>query len=254
MFPGYYFTWWRHQMETLSALLAICAGNSSVPGEFPAQRPVTRGFDVFFDLHPNKRLSKQSWGRWFETPSRLLWRHCNEYKNRFMAIGIPVMITRQLSYLDTTDSRYIVVENNVLLNTKWKQEKLKLCSDCELTKATKAYVDLRGKLWGIHYSEVTMGEMAFQITRLTSVYSNVYSGADQRRHQSSASLAFVREIHRWPVNFPHKCPVTRKIFPFDDIIMFSEIFDDTYREMSTVRCNRNFFTDNTMYVYVCICI
>ena len=45
-------------METVSALLAICAGNSPVPSEFPAQRPVTRGFDVFFDLHPNKRLSK----------------------------------------------------------------------------------------------------------------------------------------------------------------------------------------------------
>ena len=61
-----------------SALLAICAGNSPVPGEFPAQRPVTRSFDVFFDLRLNKRLSKQSWGWWFETLSRPLWRHCND--------------------------------------------------------------------------------------------------------------------------------------------------------------------------------
>ena len=53
-------SWWRHQMETFSALLAICAGNSPIPGEFPAQRPVTRSFDVFFDLRLNKRLSKQS--------------------------------------------------------------------------------------------------------------------------------------------------------------------------------------------------
>ena len=53
-------SWWRHQMETVSALLAICAGNSPVPGEFPAQRPVTRGFDVFFDMRLNKRLSQQS--------------------------------------------------------------------------------------------------------------------------------------------------------------------------------------------------
>ena len=67
---------WQHQMETFSALLAICAGNSPVPDEFPAQRPVTRSFDVFFDLHPNKRLSKQSWGWWFETLSCPLWRHC----------------------------------------------------------------------------------------------------------------------------------------------------------------------------------
>ena len=60
--------WWRHQMETFSALLAICAGNSPVPGEFTTQRPVTRSFDAFFDLHPNKRLSKHWWGWWFETP------------------------------------------------------------------------------------------------------------------------------------------------------------------------------------------
>ena len=60
---------WRHQTEIFSALLAICAGNSPVPDEFPAQRPVTRSFDVYFDLRPNKRLSKQSWDWWFETPS-----------------------------------------------------------------------------------------------------------------------------------------------------------------------------------------
>ena len=70
--------WWRHQMETFSALLAFCAGNSPIPGKFPSQRPVTRSFDIFFDLWLNKRLSKQSWGWWFETPSRSLWRHCND--------------------------------------------------------------------------------------------------------------------------------------------------------------------------------
>ena len=62
-------------METFSALLAICAGNSPVPGEFPGQRPVTRSFDVFFDLRLNKSLSKQSWDWWFETLLRPLWRH-----------------------------------------------------------------------------------------------------------------------------------------------------------------------------------
>ena len=69
--------WWRHQMETFSALLALCAGNSPVTGEFPSQRPVTRSFDVFFDLRLNKRLSKLSWGWWFETPPSSSWRHCN---------------------------------------------------------------------------------------------------------------------------------------------------------------------------------
>ena len=58
-----------------------------------------------------------------------------------------------------------------------------------------------------------------KITSLTIVYSTVYSGADQRKHQSSASLAFVLGIHRWLVNSPHKGPVTRKMFPFDDVIM-----------------------------------
>ena len=64
-------------METFSALLAICAENSPVPGEFTAQRPVTRSFDVIFDLRLNKRLSKQWWGWWFETLSHPLWRHRN---------------------------------------------------------------------------------------------------------------------------------------------------------------------------------
>ena len=72
-----------------------------------------------------------------------------------------------------------------------------------------------------HYSDVTMGAMASQITSLTIVYSIVHSGVDERKHQSSASLAFVRGIHRSPVNSPHKGPVTRKMFPFDDVIMFS---------------------------------
>ena len=70
-------SWWRHQTEAFFALLAICAGNSLVPGEFLAQKPVTRSFDVLFDLRLNKWLSKQSWGCLFERPSRPLWRHCN---------------------------------------------------------------------------------------------------------------------------------------------------------------------------------
>ena len=124
--------WWHHQMETFSTLLAICAGNSLVPGEFSTQLPVARSFDVSFDLHPNKQLSKQWWGWWFETQS------------------------------------------------------------CPLLS---------------------------QITSLTIVYSIIYSGANQRKYQSSALLAFVRGIHWSPVNSPHKGPVTQKMFPFDDIIM-----------------------------------
>ena len=69
------------------------------------------------------------------------------------------------------------------------------------------------------YSDVIMGVMASQITSLAIVYSTVYWGANQRKHQSSAPLAFVRGIHRSPVNSPHKGPVTRKRFPFDDVII-----------------------------------
>ena len=71
----------------------------------------------------------------------------------------------------------------------------------------------------IHYGDVIMGAIASQNTSLTIVYSTVYLDADQRKHQSSASLAFVWGIHWGPVNSPHKWPVTRKMFPFDDVIM-----------------------------------
>ena len=81
--------WWRHQMETFSALLAICAGNSPVTGEFPAKRPVTQSFDVFFDLRLNKRLNKQSWGWWFETPSC----HCD----------VTLMVTNDRLQFDTAE-------------------------------------------------------------------------------------------------------------------------------------------------------
>ena len=71
----------------------------------------------------------------------------------------------------------------------------------------------------LHYDDVIMGVIASQITSLTIVYPIVYSDADQRKHQSSASLAFVRGIHRGPMNSPHKWPIMRKMFPFDDVIM-----------------------------------
>ena len=106
--------WWRHQMEAFSALLALCAGNSPVTGEFPAQRPVTRGFDVFFDLRLNKRLSKQWWGWCFEAPWRPLWRHCNAVSSWFrvdrsyvcwggwLYINVPSCQYRNFHYGDNT--------------------------------------------------------------------------------------------------------------------------------------------------------
>ena len=101
----------------------------------------------------------------------------------------------------------------------------------------------RGLLWNIgikHYNDVIMGTIASQITSLTIVNSTVYSGADQRKHQSSASLAFVRGIHRGPVNSPHKWPVTRKMFPFDDVIMISVFLSTTLFEQQLM---------NTCHIY-----
>ena len=144
-------SWWRHQMETLSALLAICAGNSPVPGEFPTQRPVTRSFDVYFDLRPNKCLSKQSWGWWFETLSPSLWRHRN----------VPSIVCR------CTSSKIHV--NLVMRST--------------LISANNLCVLIEGANWCKHYSDVIMGTIASQITSLTIVYSTVYSSVDQRKHQ-----------------------------------------------------------------------
>ena len=74
-----------------------------------------------------------------------------------------------------------------------------------------------------HYSDVIMSTVASQITGVSMICPTVSSGADQRKHQSSASLSFVVGIHRWPLNSPHKGPVTQKTFPFDDVIMTNHV-------------------------------
>ena len=91
-----------------------------------------------------------------------------------------------------------------------------------------------------HYCDVIMVVMASQITSLTSVYSTVYSGADQRKHESSASLAFVRGIHRWTMNSPHTRPVTGKMFLFDDVIMpIHQSFQDHPASIATLAQRRH---------------
>ena len=95
--------WWRHQMETFSVLLASWAGNSPVTGEFPAQRPVTRSFDVFYDLRLNQQLSKQWRRRWFEMPWRSLWHICNA-KLLLPLSAAPILIGKsKLTYGSTKD-------------------------------------------------------------------------------------------------------------------------------------------------------
>ena len=132
--PAYMFTfssllmflvssWWRHQMKTFFALLAICAGNSPVPGEFPTQRSVMRSFDVFFDLRLNKRLSKQPWGWWFETLSWSLWRHRNDVLC-FFAAALPLFGTRCVYFMQYCSFRN--PELFVFINMHIS-EKLKYC-------------------------------------------------------------------------------------------------------------------------------
>ena len=101
-----------------------------------------------------------------------------------------------------------------------------------------------------HYSDVIMGATVSQITGVTSVYSNVCSGAVQRKHQSSPSLATVRGLHRRPVNYPHKGQVTRKIFPFNDVIMFFLIV--CFFPFCCLICNQSIlcveFTPRTLHI------
>ena len=184
--------WWRHQMEIFSALLAICAGNSPVAGEFTAPRPVTRSFDVFFGLRLNKRLRKQWWDWLPGTPSSSSWRHCN------------AMCWQLVCESDLIDVFVEFVFPIVY----------SLLTLCLFTLLT----------YLCHYCDVIMGGMASQITSPTLVHSNVYSCADQRELQSSASQAFVRGIHRWLLNSPHEWPVVRKMFAFDDVIMYLPIY------------------------------
>ena len=97
----------------------------------------------------------------------------------------------------------------------------------------------KGSRVEVHYDDVKMSLMASHITSLTIVYSTVYSGVDQRKHQSSASLAICAGIHRGPVNSPHKWPVMWKMFPFDDVIMevvlvYSVESDATYNDYGKI--------------------
>ena len=105
------------------------------------------------------------------------------------------------------------------------------------------WVNLYPVTWrNSHYNDIIKGAIASQMTSLKIVYSTVYSDADQRNYQSSASLAFVRGIHRRPVNSPHKWPVTPKVFPFDDVIMDELNYIQLYEEILGV------FSDCTLNI------
>ena len=111
-------TWWRHQMETFSALLAICVGNSPVTGEFPTQKAVRRSIDVFFDLCLNKRLSKQWYGWLFGTPSRLLWLHCNDISsNKKYSCCRSCIGFQNITIISSISTKMLCVTTGTLLNS-----------------------------------------------------------------------------------------------------------------------------------------
>ena len=131
------------------------------------------------------------------------------------------------------------------------------------------YVCVTSHQWvpNVHYYDVIMGAIASQNTSLTIVYSNVYLGADQRKHESSGSLAFVQGIHRGPVNSPHKWPVTRKMFPFDwrhHVIQLRTSRDWFRQRLETEQAISNYQTlwwpsyvtqiYIYIYIYMCVCV
>ena len=174
----------KHQS---SALLAFCAGSSPVVNS-PHKWPVTR---KCFHLMTSS-CSKGPHNLYSISAASI------QYKQYTLIHPMPCAESRTLTGRYTHTLRFISNTKNI----PWFW--------CHL---------LQWRHNGDIDNDVIMSAMASQITSVAIVYSTVYSGADQRKHQSSASLAFVRGIHRWPVNSPHKWPATRKRFPLDDVIM-----------------------------------
>ena len=139
-------------METFSALLAICAGNS-LPDEIPAQRPARRSFDVFFDLRLIKRLSKRSWGWWCKTQSRPLWRHCN--------------VSQQNRYCDLGNKAWTELNNNQML---------RIMSQIEARFLLTCYMNTVRPLQWRH-----MSVKASQITQVHCL-PNIFSSSKQQRN------------------------------------------------------------------------
>ena len=167
--------------DPIPALLAICAGNSPVTGEFPAQRPVTRSFDVFFDLRLNKQLSKQRWGWWFETPSRPLWRHCNGIARTRHADSVHTC--NKISYPSQTDA----------------------CN-----RDARAHLELvcrrHFEVWKLLDFYSNFNEIySHARVQLTVSQTVIWTQDDVIKwKQFPRYWPFVRRIHRSPVNSPHK--------------------------------------------------
>ena len=194
-------------METFSALLAFCTGNSPVPGEFPVQRPMTRSFEVFFDLRPNKRLSKQSWGWWSETPSSSLWRHRNgEFVQRAKLQFEPEMYHSSMNFRCHIHWACFSIEHYIRGKLKWLQNYTLQWRHNDHNSVTnhQPHGCLLNRLFGGRSKKTSK-------LRVTGLCAGNSPG---------------------PVNSSHKGPVTRKMLPFDDVIMYAGIFGGIFRHLS----------------------
>ena len=172
--------------------------------------PTVAGVESIFHIHKetlaHDSRSKQLWlfnGNFRALPTvntnkPIPWFDPNKSKTNLHAVHI-ISICKRLGPMEETEMQPMHAAN-------WWQ-----------TAATRPAGS--GYYYRLHYSDVKLSAAASPITGFSIVCSTVSSGADQRKHQSSASLAVVRGIHRWPVNSPYKGPVTRKMLPFDDVIM-----------------------------------
>ena len=185
-------TSWCHDIEALFTLLALHERIHRSSIDSPHKGSVMSSFDDFFVVSMNMLLNNYLLE--ISDAMDLLWLCCVHIK-----------------YVTPEEKQWV---HTVMANFTHRQSGLfqwtgAIIESCQFNTACIDH----------HNSDIIMGVVPSQITSLMIVHWTVYSGADQRKHHSSASLAFVRGIHRGPVNSPHKCPVTRKMFPFDDVIM-----------------------------------
>ena len=161
-----------------------------------------------------------------------LERFSRDIEERVFPLNKLIISFRNILKLYSNLLLWLTKHTYVIMYTSWLIYVAFRCSFFYDNLITLRTVGLQNGSWLLfllyqHYDDVRMDAIASQITSFPIFYSIVYSDADQRKHQSSASLVFVRGIHRGPVNFPHKWPVTRKMFPFDDVIMNQQDIMDT---------------------------
>ena len=151
-----------------------------------------------------------------------MWRHCRGFQRTRAVKWLSVLGTFCV-WLGKQLAVFIIDVSNYM-TTSWNGKDIRITVPLNIIKGTHSLpVGVLLTKSHQHYNDVIINVMASQTTSLTIVYSTVCSGADQRKHQSSASLAFVRGIHRWTVSSLHTGPVTWKMFPFDDVIINAEL-------------------------------